>query len=172
MSKVLNKIFQKTFIYKTYNAIKNTILYIKDYNLISDTLYSDAFTHVLKKYVNLNIKKDWIGRLYGVLNPNIDIEGHLNLNNIVLEIDDEFTNNNEGVKTFVYKQMDLIGNLFKINKLYDYISCDISRIDKFDNFLVVFDITSRKDMATGWKRWFIHFGIYAVITTILLLIFL
>ena len=172
MATIIGNFFKHTFIYKFYSVIRDTIYYFRDYRLVSDTLYSDAFKRVIKKYLNLNLKKDWIGRLYGVLNPNIDINGNIDFNNMVFEIDGEFTNNNEGVKTFVYKQMDLIGNLFKIDKLYDYISCNIDRIDKFDNFLVVFDITSRKDMVSAWKKFFIHFLIYAIIAVILLIIFL
>ena len=58
------------------------------------------------------------------------------------------------VKNWVYRQFNLIDNLFKINKLYDYINVDIKHVGPLnaDNYLIVIDIVSRKEMAYALKR--------------------
>ena len=92
--------------------------------------------------------------MYGVINPYIDIDGKIDFNNTIIEIDGDNTNSNEYVKTWVYRQFNLIDNLFKINKLYDYINVDIKHVGPLnaDNYLIVIDIVSRKEMAYALKR--------------------
>lgn len=155
-------------------TIKYIYYYISDYNYISDTLYSDAFKLVLKRYLNLDVSKDWIGRLYGIINPNIDINGNFNINNVIIEIDGNNTNNNEQVKTWAYKQLTLIGQLFKIENLYNYIDLTFKHVGpkEADNYLLVFDMVSRKEMSYMFKKMFIQLSIYAVIFIILLYLFI
>ena len=127
--------------------------YKKDKRLISDTLYGDAFKVVLKKYLKTDFSKDWLGRLYGVVNPNID-NGQFDFNSIIIEIDGDNTNNSEYVKNWVFKQLKLISTLFKIEKLYDYIDIDFEHVGpvEYDNYLVIFDIVSRKVYTQSLKR--------------------
>ena len=139
--------------------------FIKDYNKISDFLYGDAFKEMLKKYLNLEVKKDWIGRLYGIINPNLDIDNKFNVNTMIIEIDGENTNNNEQVKNWLFKQLHLIGDLFKINNLYTYIDMTLERVGPIngDNYLVVFDIVSRQQLAKAFKNLLIQTLLYCVI---------
>lgn len=166
---LIKKIFSKTLTYKLYNTITSLFYYIRDYLYISDTFYSDEFKLVLKKYLNINIKKDWIGRLYGIINPNIDINGDFNVNNVIIELDGENSNNNEYVKTWAYKQLNLISSLFKIQKLYDYISLEFNHVgpENADNYLLIFDITNRKEFVYWLKKLFKHLFIYSIIVIII-----
>ena len=77
--KLIKKILSNFLIYKILAFFESIYTYFKDYNLISDTLYSREFKLVIKKYLKCDIDKDWIGRLYGVINPNIDINGKLDI---------------------------------------------------------------------------------------------
>ena len=87
LGRLITKIYNKTLTSKLINTCKSSWEYLRDYLYISDTLYSDEFKLVLKRYLHINIKKDWIGRLYGVINPNIDINGNFDINNVIIEID-------------------------------------------------------------------------------------
>ena len=109
--KILTKLLHLTLTYKFINMFISLYNYIHDYTYISDTLYSDEFKHVLKRYLNVDVDRDWIGRLYGVINPNIDINGKFNVNTMIIEIDGDNTNNNEQVKNWCYKQLALIFQL-------------------------------------------------------------
>lgn len=154
ISWILKKIGSNTLTWRLVMLVQSVYRYITDMSYISDTLYSKEFLTVLKQYLRISIKKDWIGRLYGVINPYIDIDGKIDFNNAIIEIDGDNTNSNEYVKNWVYRQLNLIDNLFKINKLYDYINVDIKHVGPLnaDNYLIVIDVVSRKEMAYMLKR--------------------
>lgn len=154
ISWILKKIGSNTLTWRLVMLVQSIYRYITDMSYISDTLYSKEFLTVLKQYLRISVKKDWIGRLYGVINPYIDIDGKIDFNNAIIEIDGDNTNSNEYVKNWVYRQFNLIDNLFKINKLYDYINVDIKHVGPLnaDNYLIVIDVVSRKEMAYVLKR--------------------
>lgn len=165
--KFFTKLFSWTLTYKLISLIKNTYYYIRDYNRISDVLYGNDFKAILKKYLNLDIDKDWLGRLYGVLNPNIDINGHFDISNSIVMLDDDNTNNNDQLaqfQAFVFRQLALIGKLFHIDNLYDYITYSLTHVGPLnaDNYLLVFDIASRQNMAHSFKQVLTMILIYGI----------
>ena len=163
--KFLRDLFYKTFIGRLTNTCKALYTYIKDYEYIADTLYSEAFKLVLKEYLNVEIRKDWIGRLYGVINPNINKK-------TIIELDDEDTNNNEYVKHWTYKQLTIIGEVFKIENLYHFIDLEFKPVGPkgADNYLLIFDIVSRKEFTKNLKKTLLHGTIYAIIIIALLIL--
>ena len=122
--KLINSIFGTiiswTLTSKLVQFIKSVYVYAKDYGYVSDIIYSDGFKQMIKQYIHVDLDKDWLGRLYGVINPNIDIDGNFNISNVIIEIDNEFTNNNEYIKNWIYKQLNLIQELFNLHNLYNY----------------------------------------------------
>lgn len=166
ISWILKKIGSNTLTWRLVMLVQSIYKYITDMSYISDTLYSKEFLTVLKQYLRISVKKDWIGRLYGVINPYIDIDGKIDFNNTIIEIDGDNTNSNEYVKNWVYRQFNLIDNLFKINKLYDYINVDIKHVGPLnaDNYLIVIDVVSRKEMAYMLKRVLKQTILYMIIT--------
>lgn len=169
--KLLKKLFSYTLIYKIYLNFVLLKEYIYDYDYVSESLYSEAFSKILEKYLNLKVKKDWIGRIYGVINPNLDINGNVNFANTIIEIDDNNTNSNEYVKNWIYKQMNMVKYVFKLDEsgFFDYIGCDIEHVGpkEYDNYLVVFYIVSQKAMLQNLKRLLKQFSIYAIIAAII-----
>ena len=172
--KFFRNLFYKTFTGKIIKTIKSLYDYLKDYEYISDTFYSDAFKIVLKEYLNVEIKKDWIGRLYGVVNPNINEEGKFDVTRTIIEFDDDNTNNKEYVKHWAHKQLYIIGEVFKIENLYHFIDLEFRHVGpkEADNYLLVFDIVSRKLFTHSLKQMLLHGFIYAVIAAIVLFIIL
>ena len=170
--KLLKKIFSIFLIYKIFAYIESIYYYFKDYNLISDIFYSEHFKKTIKKYLKCDLDKDWIGRLYGIINPNIDINGNIDVSGIIIELDGEQTNNLEYVRNWIYRQMQLVDSLFKFERLYNYISLDIKHVGpaNHDNYLVVFDITSRKYMGYCFKRMIKHMLVYGIILVLLLVL--
>lgn len=146
--------------------------YITDMSYISETLYSKEFNTVLKRYLHTDFNRDWIGRLYGVVNPSIDIDGKLDISGTIIEIDGASTNNIEYLKNWIFTQMQLISNLFKVSKLYDYIGVDIKHVGPInaDNYLVVFDVVSRRETSYWMKRVLLQFIIYVVIALTIFLV--
>ena len=169
--KFLKKLLSYTLLYKIYANFSLLKEYIIDYDYVSESLYSEAFYKILEKYLNLKVKKDWIGRVYGVINPNLDINGNVNFNNTIIEIDDNNTNSNEYVKNWIYKQMNMVKYVFKLDEsgFFDYIGCDINHVGpkEHDNYLVVFYIVSQKAMLQNLKKLFKQFSIYAILAVII-----
>lgn len=170
--KLISNFLKHTLTYKFINIFYTAYKYNKDYETISDTLYSEAFKTVLRRYLNVEFEKDWIGRLWAVINPNINIDGKIDFSNVIIELDGENTNSNEYVKTWVYKQMLLIGELFKIEKLYDYIYIDFKHVGPVDqdNYLIVFDMSSRIDFVENLKSFGKHSILYMILAAIVWLI--
>lgn len=167
MKKTFKKLLKLTVIYKIISTIKAFYLYIKDKSIIEDTFYSNSFIYILKQYLNVEFRKDWLGRLYGVINPNIDINGNINFNNSIIEIYDENTNNNEYVTYWVYKQLNLVRTIFKLEKshFFDYIGVQFKHVGPInqDNYLVIFDIISRKVFTNKLKPMLLQLFIYIII---------
>ena len=159
------KIYNKSIFYKLYLLIYNLVSYIKDYNIVAESLYSDSFKKILKSYLNKEFKVDWIGRLYAVINPNLDIQGKFNFNNSIIELDDDYTNNDAYVKNWIYKQLQLVADIFKLQNMYNYISMTLKHVGpkNADNYLVVFDITSRIELVKSFKKFIIQLLIYSLI---------
>lgn len=150
------KFFKISLLYALYSAIKWTWEYIQDRKLVLESLHSDAFKRILKSYLKMNAKIDWLGRVYGIVNPAINEKGEVDFNSMVFEIDGINTNNNTWVENWLYKQMILVENVFNLEKtgFFDMISVDIHHVGpkNADNFLVIFDIASRKKFSSKWKR--------------------
>lgn len=169
-SSILTKLLHITLTYKLIHLAHCLIIYIKDYSYVADTFYSEQFSYILKQYLNVEFHKDWTGRLYSVINPNIDINGNINFNNMVIEIDDDNTNNNAYVEAFIYKQMNLIKTLFNLGSsgFFDYISVQLRHVGPMnqDNYLVIFDMVSRVNLIHTLKKVFKQLFIYGVVITI------
>lgn len=172
--KFIRKFFGWTLIYKSFTLLESIYMYLKDYYYVSDTLYSEEFKRVIQKYLYIDLEKDWIGRLYGVINPNIGPNGQYDFSNMIFEIDGANTNNDEFIKNIIYGKMDLIDRQFHISKLYDYISVNIEHVGpKFaDNYLVVFDLVARKYLSQTFKSWFTQSILYIICALIIIAIFL
>lgn len=172
--KFFRKFFSWTLIYKTLQLLESIYIYLKDYYYVSDTFYSEEFKRVINKYLYIDLNKDWLGRLYGIINPNIGPNGKYDFSNVIFEIDGDNTNNDDFVKNIIYGKLDLIDRQFHINKLYEYITIDLKHVGPkiADNYLVVFDIMSRKYMSQCFKKWFMQTIIYAIICIVALLIFI
>ena len=166
-------LIKKSLIYKVIDMFESLYYYVKHYKTIKDILYGDEFKKLLKEYINIDIRKDWIGRLYGVINPNIDKNGKLDVNNTIIEIDGYNTNSNIYVKNWLYKQMYTVGSLFKLKNLYSYITMDIEHVGPLDqdNYLVIFDIASRQIFVESLKRVIKHTLFYGIIASIIMFIY-
>ena len=160
--KVLNWTLTSAFI----RAIYWTVEYIQSRNIVAKSLYGDAFKRILKSYLKMDAKIDWLGRVWGVVNPSIN-NGKIDFNSMVIEMDGFNTNNNTWVENWLYKQMILVENVFGLENtgFFDYITVDTSHVgpSNFDNYLVIFDIAARKTMASRWKRVLWQSLLYAVI---------
>ena len=158
-------IFTYGLTYRTFDFFRKLRSYKKTKRAIKDVFYSDDFKMLIKKYLNVDLDVDWLGRQYGIINPNIDIDGNFNVNNVIIEIDGNNTNTDEYVKTWLFRQLNVMGQLFNMKNLYSNITMDINHVgpDKYDNYLVVFDVDGRTDMTSAFRKMIKTLGTYLCI---------
>lgn len=77
--------------------------------------------------------KDWIGRLYGVVNPAIK-DGQWD-NQQAFEYTTEGYDTTEHMKQWLMGRMQLLENFIQVNNLFDVLSFDIKRLDSNGNYL-------------------------------------
>lgn len=153
-----------SILYNIYALITSYFTYRRELSIVKPILYTDKFKELLYKYLKTEFHTDWIGRIYGVINPII-ADGKIDISSAIIELDDQRTNNEEQVKYFLYKQLSIIAQLFSMENLYTYLTCDIDHVGPMDhdNFLVVFDIASRQEYTKNLKYLFLHFLLYGLI---------
>ncbi len=168
----INRLFKKTLIYKLYMTCSTLFSYVRESSIAGKILKSEQFKMLLKEYLNLDVNVDWLGRLYGVINPNIDINGKFDISNTIIEINGQNTNNDEYLKVWIYHQLQIIGDLFKMHNLYNYITLDVNHVGPInhDNYLIVFDLVSRQNFTHYLKKVFKHIIVLTILIAIVFIL--
>ena len=168
-TEALKSVCRATLAYKIARTAVCFYYYIKSYLYVRDTFYSEQFGYVLNKYLRVNFKRDWIGRLYGVVNPAIDINGNIDFSTQIIEFNDNGFSTDNYVKNWVYKQFSLIKNIFNLQSsgFFDHIGAEFKHVgpENGDNWLVVLDIVERANFARALRRAIKQIIIYGVIIT-------
>ena len=172
--KLIRKLTNWTLVSSLIRAIYWTFCYIKDWRLVEESLHGNGFRSLLKHYLKMDSRIDWLGRVYGVVNPAINEKGEFDYNGMVFELNGVNTNNKTWVENWLYKQMILVNNIFDVQKtgFFDIIDANVKHVgpENADNYLIVFDIASRKEMVRRWKRVLLQGIGYAAVVGIVLLV--
>ena len=172
--KLIRKFTNWTLVSSLIRAIYWTFCYIKDWRLVEESLHGDGFRSLLKHYLKMDSRIDWLGRVYGVVNPAINEKGEFDYNGMVFELNGVNTNNQTWVENWLYKQMILVNNIFDVQKtgFFDIIDANVKHVgpENADNYLIVFDIASRKEMVRRWRRVLLQSIGYAAVAGIILLV--
>ena len=172
--KLIRKFTNWTLVSSLIRAIYWTFCYIKDWRLVEESLHGDGFRSLLKHYLKMDSRIDWLGRVYGVVNPAINEKGEFDYNGMVFELNGVNTNNQTWVENWLYKQMILVNNIFDVQKtgFFDIIDANVKHVgpENADNYLIVFDIASRKEMVRRWRRVLLQSIGYAAVAGIVLLV--
>lgn len=114
-----------------YFRIKKLLLKIYDNEKIEKNL---------SKTFGVECKRDWVGRLYMVVNPilqNIEDGG----NTLIFDRDD-----NVMIEGWVMKNLELIRNFVVNNSMFDLLTYSIEKLDDDNNYLIVFKNIYFNDM--------------------------
>lgn len=135
------------------NIFKNIYLHFK-YNRILKRVYKDE--NILDNMGNLfnsKIHMDWVGRIYTVINPNLDKDKQ------IYEILDGGIDNKEFVQHWVMERFIAMDHFIKANNLFDLLVYDIKQLDDCGNFLLVLEPITLKDCISAIKK----IGIFLII---------
>lgn len=130
-----------------YNFIKYLILTIK-YNSILKKVYKDEnLIDGLKKVTGINFKTDNINRIYGVVNPLL-----IDINDQVFEYNQIGLDNSIFIERWLSSRLNLIQRFIKVNNLFDILTYKITKLDDYNNYLIVIQSIYMDDMFDNGKR--------------------
>lgn len=135
------------------NIFKNIYLHFK-YNRILKRVYKDEnILDNMGDLFNSKIHVDWVGRIYTVINPNLDKDKQ------IYEILDDGMDNREFIQHWVMERFIAMDHFIKANNLFDLLVYDIKQLDDYGNFLLVLEPITLKDCMSAIKK----IGIFLII---------
>lgn len=153
-----------------YNFIKHLILNIKYTKLLSKVYKDEDLLKKLSQLFGSNFKKDWAGRVYTVINPNI-MDGKFDNTTQIFEYNQNGLDNNVYVEKWIMNRFNVISQFIQTNNLFDLLNYKITKLDDYDNYLLVLEPITLRDCIKYTKYFTILFIILIIIgITILCLI--
>lgn len=152
----------------TYNFIKYLALSIK-YNRILKKVYKDEnILEGLSQMLGAQLKQDWVGRIYTVINPYIT-DGEYDPNKQIFELGNDDPSLMV-VEKFIMERLAIANNFIKANNLFDLLTYKIEKIDDYHNYLFMMYPIPYVDLFK-WSKWFaLLLGVIAIIAVIILII--
>ena len=153
-----------------YNFFKYLLLNRKYSRLIKKTFQNENILQGLSQIFKANFKTDWIGRVYAVLNPNLDENGQYSPNTQIFEYGENGLNNEKMVEQWVMERMVVISEFIQANNLFELLTYSIKKLDKYDNYLFILEPVTLSDCMKWSKRFAIFSGILIIIGITLLIV--
>ena len=153
-----------------YNFFKYLLLNRKYSRLIKKTFQNENILQGLSQIFKANFKTDWIGRVYAVLNPNLDENGQYSPNTQIFEYGENGLNNEKMVEQWVMERMVVISEFIQANNLFELLTYSIKKLDKYDNYLFILEPVTLSDCMKWSKRFAILSGILIIIGITLLIV--
>ena len=153
-----------------YNFFKNLILNIKYTRILKKVYKDENLLEGLSQIFKSNFKIDWIGRVYAVLNPNIDENGKYSPNSQIFEYGESGLNNEKMIEQWVMERMLVVSNSIRANNLFELLTYSIKRLDKYDNYLFILEPITLQDCLKWSKKFCILIGVLLIIGITLLIV--
>lgn len=148
-------------IYKFIKYLWKNIKYTK----ILNKVYKDE--NLIRNLSNLfgcQFKKDWIGRIYTVLNPNL-IDNKYSTETQIFEYGDNGLNNSLYIEKWIMERLNIAAKFVQANNLFDLLTYEIKKIDKYDNYLFIIQPITLPDCIKYFKRFLILLIVLSILIT-------
>lgn len=127
-----------------YRFFKYLFLNIKYTKILNKVYETENILPNLSELFNTTFKKDWIGRLYAVINPNL-LGEDFDINTIIYEYGDNGLNNKAFVERWIMQRLNIAQSFIQVNNLFDLLTYDIKKLDEYDNFLFIIEPITLQD---------------------------
>ena len=118
--------------------------------LLNKAYAEDEIIAKLSYTFGVQFQKDWIGRVYAVINPVIR-DGKFDVEQ-TLELTEMGYNNEEYTKKWAMERLIAMDTFLKTNNLFDMLSYKLDRVDEYGNYLfTLFPITLEPTLQAGRK---------------------
>ena len=151
-------------IYRFFKYLYQNIYYTR---ILNKVYKQENILENLSQLYGTRFKKDWLGRIYAVLNPYI-FNGNFNIDSQVYEYYENGPSNIEYIRQWIMEKLIVAEQFIKASNLFELLTYEIKDLGN-DNYLFILKPISLDDCINYTKK----FGILIVILLlILILIFL
>lgn len=145
-----------------YRFFKYLFLNIKYTKILSKVYDNENIIENLSNLFKSQFKKDWIGRLYTVINPNL-LGDDFDINTIIYEYDESGLNNNAFVERWIMGKLNIAQSFIQTNNLFDLLTYKIEKLDEYDNYLFIIEPITLQDCLKYTKY-------FSILLTVLIVI--
>lgn len=144
-----------------YRFFKYLFLNIKYTKILNKVYYNENIIENLSNLFRSRFKKDWIGRLYTVINPNL-LGDDFDINTIIYEYDENGLNNKSFVERWIMTKLNIAQSFIQTNNLFDLLTYKIEKLDDYDNYLFIIEPITLQDCLKYTKYFSILLSILIV----------
>ena len=144
-----------------YNFLKFLIMYIRYNRVLNDVYKKENILEGLSSTLGAELKQDWIGRLYAVVNPYI-VDGKYDPSKIITEIGKDIPTNMV-LEKYVMERFNIASQFIQANNLFDLMSYKMTRLDEYENYLLVLYPLPYSDLVVWGKRLLIELIVLMII---------
>lgn len=152
-----------------YRFIKYLILNIKYTKILNKIYQNENILSNLSMLFKSQFKKDWIGRLYTVINPHL-LGEDFDINTIIYEYNENGLDNRTWVERWIMTRLNIAQSFIQTNNLFDLLTYDIKKLDEYDNYLFVIEPITLRDCLKYTKYFIILLTILGIIATTFLIL--
>lgn len=122
--------------------------------IINEVYEQDQIIAKISQIFGVQFYKDWIGRLYGVVNPYIR-DGKWDQSQ-VFEYTEQGIDTTEHAHQWMMQRMSILQGFIRANNLFDLLTYDIKKLDGDGNYLLVIQPISQIPFFQVLKRFLIR----------------
>lgn len=130
-----------------YNFIKYLILNIKYTRILNKVYKEENLLINLSNLFGIQFKKDWVGRIYTVINPFI-IDG----NDFIFEYNERGIDYKRYIEKYIMTKLNIVQEFIYTNNLFELITYKINPIDDKGNYLFVMQPITLDDFFESSKK--------------------
>ncbi len=131
--------------------------------ILDDAYEQDKLIEKLSSLFGVQFRRDWVGRLYAVVNPAVK-DGKFD-NGQIFEYTQGGYDTTEHAQQWIMGRMALMENYLQTNNLFDALTFDIKRLDDNGNYLFILSPTTLPRMMDNIKGAIIEFFLFSGIAT-------
>ena len=148
-----------------YNFIKYLILSIRYQRIIQKVYQEDGLLTNFSKLFGSELKQDWIGRVYTIINPWIR-DGKYDPTSAVYELGQNGPSY-QSVEKYIMDRLNIAQKFIRTNNLFDLLTYKLERLDEYENYLFVMYPIPYIDLAK-WSKYFGYLLVVLIIIGIIL----
>lgn len=139
-----------------YNFIKYLVLSIRYNNLLNRVYREERLLEGLTLMFGSEVKQDWIGRIYVVINPHIK-NGKWDPESMVQELGNDEVSRAVAMN-MIMGTLTTVQQFIKANNLFDLLTYEIRQISSNDDYLLIMEPITYPDLKNYGKKFLMTYG--------------